>query len=148
MGKYYTMEKVVLRFNSRAILKGQLSDFSPESNRLSFKETSAKDKISIDIQELKAIFFVKSFKGKINYREHKTYTARSTRNKKVFVKFKDGESLTGYLEGPIPWEKGFFLSGKKTKLKGFFVLPTDKGSNNSKIFIINSSVRDVTLVPF
>lgn len=141
------MEKVVLRFNSGATLKGQLLDFSPKSDRLCFKETSAKDKINIDIQELKAIFFVKSFKGSINYKEHKAYTARNTRNKKIFVKFKDGESLIGYLEGPIPWEKGFFLSDKKMKLKGFFILPTDKGSNNSKIFIINSSVQDVTVVP-
>ncbi len=142
------MEKVVLRFNRGDILRGQLLGFSPESDRLLFKETPEKDKISIDTHELKAILFVKSFKGNINYREHKAYTATSTHNKKVFVKFKDGESLTGYLEGPIPWEKGFFLSGKEVKLKGFFVLPADKGSNNSKIFIINSSVREVTVVPF
>jgi len=141
------MEKVVLRFNSGALLKGQLLDFSPERDRLVFKKTSAKGKVSINIQELKAIFFVKSYKGKSNYQEQKAYTARDTYNKKVFVKFKDGESLTGYLEGPIPWEKGFFLSSKKMKLKGFFILPTDKDSNNSKIFIINSSVRDVTVVP-
>jgi small nuclear ribonucleoprotein (snRNP)-like protein len=142
------MEKVVLRFNSGATLKGKLLDFSLKSESLFFKKISEKDKTVIDIKELKAIFFVKSFKGNINYREHKAYTATSTRNKKIFVKFKDGESLTGYLEGPIPWEKGFFLSGKEVKLKGFFVLPADKGSNNSKIFIINSSVRDVTVVPF
>jgi hypothetical protein len=141
------MEKVVFRFNSGAILKGQLLDFSPESDSLSFKETSAKDKISIDIQELKAIFFVRSFKGKLNYRERKGYTARNTHNKKIFVKFKDGEFLTGYLEGSVPWEKGFFLSSEKMELKGFFILPTDKDSNNIKIFIVNSSVRDVTVVP-
>lgn len=141
------MEKVVLRFNSRAILKGKLLDFSPESDNLSFKETSAKDKISIGIQELKAIFFVKSFKGKLNYRERKAYTVRNTHNKKIFVKFKDGEFLTGYLEGSVPWEKGFFLSSEKMKLKGFFILPTDKDSNNIKIFIVNSSVKDVTVVP-
>jgi small nuclear ribonucleoprotein (snRNP)-like protein len=141
------MEKVVLRFKRGDILRGQLLGFSPESDRLLFKETPAKDKISIDTHELKAIFFVKSFKGKLNYRERKAYTARNTHNKKVFVKFKDGESLTGYLEGSVPWEKGFFLSSKKMKLKGFFILPTDKDSNNIKIFIVNSSVRDVTVVP-
>jgi small nuclear ribonucleoprotein (snRNP)-like protein len=141
------MEKVVLRFNSGATLKGKLLDFSLKSESLFFKKISEKDKTVIDIKELKAIFFVKSFKGKLNYRERKTYTARNTHNKKVFVKFKDGESLTGYLEGSVPWEKGFFLSSEKMKLKGFFILPTDKDSNNIKIFIVNSSVRDVTVVP-
>lgn len=68
----------------------------------------------------------------------------NTRLKRVFVKFKDGESLTGYIEGEMPWQKGFFLeSGRK---KGFFLLPTDTESNNIKIFIIASFVRDVTLV--
>lgn len=38
------------------------------------------------------------------------------------MKFKDGESLTGYIEGEVPWEKGFFLESGKKKASSCFLL--------------------------
>jgi hypothetical protein len=64
----------------------------------------------------------------------------------VFVKFRDGESLLGFLEGDFPWEKGFFLSRQDKGLKGFFLLPVDEDANNIKVFVVSSSVVDVTVV--
>ncbi|MFN3740207.1 MAG: DUF6982 domain-containing protein [Thermodesulfovibrionales bacterium] len=137
------MDKVVLRFSGGEVLKGYLEHFSPDDEIVSINEISGERK-SVNINELKAIFFVKTFEGKKDYNERKAFSGVNTRLKRVFVKFKDGESLTGYIEGELPWQKGFFLeSGRK---KGFFLLPTDSESNNIKIFVIASFVRDVTLV--
>jgi len=141
------MDKVVLHFIGGSILKGRLLNFSPLKDSLSLKEASSNKKVDVDLRQLKAIFFVKSFKGDYKHKEQKAYTARKIYNKKIFVKFNDAESLVGYLDGPIPWDKGFFLSDKKMKLKGFLLFPTDRESNNSVIFVINSAVSAVTVVP-
>ncbi len=137
------MNKVVLRFSDGKVLKGYLEHFSPDNEIVNINEISGERK-SVNINELKAIFFVKTFEGKKDYNERKAFSGVNKRLKRVFVKFKDGESLTGYIEGEMPWQKGFFLeSGKKG---GFFLLPTDNESNNIKIFVIASFVKDVTLV--
>jgi len=88
---------------------------------------------------------VKTFKGDREYHERKLYGLTKAKGKRVIVKFKDGELLTGFLEGPIPWKKGYFLDHPDPSQKGFFILPTDEGSNNIKIFVINSSIEEVVV---
>ncbi|MCX7793820.1 MAG: hypothetical protein N2257_05390 [Thermodesulfovibrionales bacterium] len=137
------MDRVVLRFSDGRVLKGYLESFSADKDTVSIQDLSG-DKKNVNINELKAIFFVKTFEGRQDYNERKAFTGINMRLKRVFIKFKDGESLTGYVEGDMPWEKGFFLeSGKK---KGFFLIPTDGDSNNIKVFVVASFVRDVTLI--
>jgi len=53
----------------------------------------------------------------------------------------------GFLEGDVPWEKGFFLSKRGSNRKGFFLLPVDEDTNNIKVFVVSSSVDAVTVVP-
>ncbi len=65
----------------------------------------------------------------------------------MFVRFKDGESMIGYLEGDMPWEKGFFISKPDEKKAVFFLMPADEGSNNIKVFVIGASVKDITAIP-
>jgi hypothetical protein len=57
------------------------------------------------------------------------------------VRFKDGERLSGYLEGDVPWQRGFFLESKKD---GFFIIPSDDQTNNIKVFVVSTSVTNVT----
>jgi len=49
-----------------------------------------------------------------------------------------------YIEGGVPWEKGFFLEPQKGP--GFFLIPVDHNSNNIKVFVVASSVWDVTVM--
>jgi hypothetical protein len=63
------------------------------------------------------------------------------------VKFRDGESMVGFLDGELPWDKGFFLSKQENGRKGFFLLPADTEGNNVRVFVVSSSVDDVTVVP-
>lgn len=140
-------EKVVIRFNNGRVLKGYLKEFFQDSPAILFEEAGKKEFYAISVRELKAIFFVKTFEGKNGYKEKKKYGERKQAGKKIFVKFKDGESFVGYLSGDMPWDKGFFLSKPDDKRTGFFIVPADEESNNEKAYIIKSSVKDVLALP-
>jgi small nuclear ribonucleoprotein (snRNP)-like protein len=139
-------EKVVVRLNDGGLLKGYLRDFSPALPELSFEEDGTAGTRPVKLEDVKAVFFVKSFEGDRGYREKKSYGYTPVKGQRVFVKFNDGESLVGFLEGDVPWEKGFFLSRQRS-LKGFYLLPADEDANNTKIFVVASSVDDATVVP-
>ncbi len=140
-------EKSVVRFTDGRMLKGYLGDFSPDKEEVALLEVDTGKVHMLRVNDMKAVFFVKSFEGDFDYREKKSYGKRKPTGNRVFVKFKDGERLVGFLEGRVPWEKGFFLSNKENDGKGFFLLPVDEDTNNIKVFVISSSVDDVTVVP-
>ncbi len=140
-------EKSVVRFTDGSILKGYLGDFSPDKEEVALLDVGTGKVRTLRVDDMKAVFFVKSFEGDFDYREKKSYGIRKPTGNRVFVKFKDGERLVGFLDGGVPWEKGFFLSNKENGGKGFFLLPVDEDTNNIKVFVISSSVDDVTVVP-
>ena len=141
-------EKAVLRFLDGTILKGYLEGFTEEGEVITLRAVGAKTRTTVDTNGLKAIFFVKTFEGDRQYSEKKSYGIRKAKGRRTFVKFKDGEDMVGFIEGKVPWEKGFFLSVQRTiKLKGFYLLPADDGSNNNRVFVFAGAVRDVTIVP-
>jgi len=140
-------EKVVMRFNDGSLLKGYLGGFSQDSQEVSFEELGRDNVRYIPVQELKAIFFVKTFEGDKEYREKKRYGLRKREGRKIFIRFKDGESMVGHLQGDMPWDKGFFLSRPDEKKTGFFLVPVDEESNNIKVFVVRSSVKDITALP-
>jgi len=140
-------DKVVLRFTDGKLLKGYLKEFSQDSHKVLFKKLDGKKDQSIPIPKLKAIFFVKTFDGDSKYVEKKIYGIRRSEGKKIFVKFNDNESMIGYLQGGVPWNKGFFLSNPDKEKKGFFLVPVDEDSNNIKVFVVGSSVKDITAIP-
>jgi len=140
-------DTVVLRFNDGKVLKGYLKGFSQESQEVMFEELGKTNASAIPVREMKAIFFVKTFEGDNTRREIKRYGLGQNKGKKIFVKFKDEESVIGYLHEDVPWDKGFFLSRPDNKKTGFFLIPVDEDSNNIKIFVIRSSVKDITAVP-
>lgn len=132
-------EKVVLNFLDRRIMKGHMEEFSPQDNRIVLLDHTSQ-KHTISLNELKAVFFVKTFEGNKGHKESKSF-AGSSSGKRVLVRFKDSETLVGYLEGDVPWKKGFFL---ETKKGGFYLKPVDSRSNNYKVFVVSTSVEEVT----
>jgi len=133
-------QKVILRFLDGRIIKGYIGEFAPLSNHISVADESLNEQ-NIQLDELKAIFYVKSFEGNKDYSEKKSFTKTSQKGNKILVRFKDGERLTGYLEGDVPWQRGFFLESRKG---GFFIIPSDDQTNNIKVFVISTSVTNVT----
>lgn len=136
-------EKVVIRYLDGRIVKGHVLGFSPSDKEIIIEDLSS-EKRSVNIEDLKAVFFVRTFEGDRNRVETKSFLGTVPRGKRVFVRFKDGEAMTGYAEGEIPWQKGFFLESSKST--GFFLTPVDSHSNNIKVFIIAKAVRDVTVM--
>jgi len=141
------MEKVVTRLIDGKVLKGYIKEFSPEQSKVSIEEELTGDMHPVKIGDVKAVFFVRSFEGDHEHKERKSYGIAKVKGQRVFVKFRDGEGLVGFLEGDVPWEKGFFLSKQGSARKGFFLLPVDEDTNNIKVFVVSSSVDAVTVVP-
>jgi Family of unknown function (DUF6982) len=124
--------KLVARFEDGTILKGYNRDFDmtrPSFALLSSPEEGA-DHVSVPLIGLKAVFFVRDFEGKSEYRERKTFVGQ-TLGRRVHLTFKDGEMIIGTTQG--------YRAGGA----GFFVTPADPRANNVRIFIVSSAVRQV-----
>lgn len=139
-------ERIVARFSDGRVLKGYTSGFTAESDFFLLNEAGSGKEHRVAVADLKALFFIKSFEGNKTYREKKAFGASTHDGHKVYVKFNDQESLVGFVEGEIPWDKGFFISGDAGKAKGFFLIPVDRDSNNVKVFVVGTSVEDVTVM--
>jgi hypothetical protein len=127
------LNKVVVAFLDGHRSRGCVYDFSPLKDmfRLVAESDSPQQKgAEIDLKDLKAIFFVKDFKGDSRYKESKKVEDGKP-GRKVEVTFFDGEKIVGTTQGYNP------------KQKGFFVYPADNKSNSLRIFVVNWNVRDV-----
>jgi hypothetical protein len=136
-------QKVILRFADGKMLKGIIKDLKLSEDAL-FIEDESSAQLKVRLKELKAIFFVRRFEGNPEHQEKKSFTGSRPGSKRVFVKFKDGESMMGFVEGELPWRTGFFLESMKDK--GFYIVPVDEASNNIKILVVTSAVRDVATI--
>ena len=84
--------------------------------------------------ELKAVFFVKSLegrKGPLSPKELLEERSEPAGPIKVKITFLDGETLVGTTHGYT------------VEREGFFVVPLEKDSNNLRIFIISSAVKQI-----
>jgi hypothetical protein len=128
--------KLVVRYLDGRVLKGHTLDFS--SNKDSFHVLLLDDpKTSVEVRlaQIKAVFFVKDFMGQREYDERQEFDGSHTIiGKKIQVTFADGEVLTGTSEVYMPNRKGFIL------------FPVDRKSNAEKVFVANSSVKEVKFV--
>ncbi len=92
--------------------------------------------VRIPLKDLKAIFFVRDFEG------GETVPPLRGRNgavigKAIEVEFADGEVVIGKTLTYQGDEKG----------QGFFIIPLNPRDNNERIFVINSSVKQITEIP-
>jgi hypothetical protein len=134
-------KKVILRFIDGKMLKGYIQDLKIAEEYL-YLEDESSHQLKVRLKELKAIFYVKKFEGERGYQEKKVFTDTRPDAERVFVKFKDGETIIGNMEGVIPWQKGFFLESMKEK--AFTIVPVDASSNNTKILVVTTAVKDVS----
>jgi hypothetical protein len=126
--------KVVLRFLDGRVVKGYTQDFNQTRPSFHFQrntpENSSNNSILIEVKDLKALFFVKTFEGDKEYDERKQFIiGELAQGRKVEVTFVDGEIIQGSTVGYDPQRPGFFL------------LPVDKRSNNIRIFVVTAAVK-------
>lgn len=125
--------KIVLHFKDGKIEKGTTTDFSPRYPSFHILNLQGVSN-QVDISQLKAIFFVRDFGGKMDKVEKKVFPSKRLPGKKVQVKFTDNEVLLGYTQGYDPRRTGFFL------------LPVDPESNNERIFVVLSAVEYIQIL--
>lgn len=131
--------KVVAHYKDKRVLKGSTEDFDPSCSALLLvPQGVARTKaVRVELEELKALFFVRALEGNPGYEERKVPTAtRKPLGRLLRITFLDGETLVGSTLEYDP------------QAVGFSVYPIDLKSNNTRVFVINSAVRRVTDVAF
>lgn len=130
--------RVVVHFLGGKLAKGYTYDFN--QNRDTFHVYDAPDQVEegaiVYHDELKALFFVKTFEGNPGY-EDPIFSEENVKKlvgMKLKVLFKDGEVMFATTFGYSPARKGFF------------VYPIDKNCNNNKVYVITSSTTSVEIV--
>jgi hypothetical protein len=125
--------KIVARFADGRIKKGYTWDFSPNKRIFHIaidNDGQHTEMEQLDLADLKAVYFVKTFAGTPGYVERKEFAdGDSPKGPKVEVTFADGEILQGS------------VLRYKTQETGFFLFPVDPKSNNLAIFAVNAAVE-------
>jgi len=127
------MYKVVAKKKDGTLIKGITVDFLPDKKSFHVN-ISPTEVVEIDVGELKAIFFVKKLEGDRLYHDSKNSINNPPKQmlgKRITVTFHDGEIM-----------EGFSHSLHMDRL-GFLMVPIDKGSNNDRIFVVFSFVKNI-----
>jgi hypothetical protein len=129
--------KVALRFKDGRVLKGSTRDFVPGKAAFHLNSDASSMATEVRTEDLKAVFFVKDFQGRPQYSESKGFpeSLPTSKGRKIAVLFTDGELLTGY------------TLAYDSKRQGFFMLPSDERSNNERIYVVRSAVKDLGFGP-
>lgn len=124
--------KVVIQLKNGTVRKGITNDFLPNKARFHFTCTDGSTE-AVDVDTLKALFFVKDIEGNKDYKE--TYNdIIQGGGRKIRVEFADGEVIVGFVLGYSPDRPGFIMS------------PADCNGNNNRIFVVKSATRNVEFI--
>lgn len=140
--KGLVVNKVVAKYIDGRMAKGSTLDFDPTKSafHLDCIETNEEKgdfgMREVMMSDLKAVFFVKDFAGRPGYEEREEFMPQDERRgEKIGIRFQDGEKIYAF-------SKGF-----DQDRQGFFVNPVDPESNNIRIFIVSSTVRNIEVIP-
>jgi hypothetical protein len=124
---------VVARYRDGRTVKGTTQDFVPARTRFHifpYGDRSGRA-VVVDYSELKAVFFVKSYDGNPDHDEEYSFERAKGHGRKAVVMFDDREMIAGYTMGYHP------------DRPGFFIVPAEPDSNNSRVFVINAAVKTI-----
>lgn len=126
--------RIVARFADGRMLKGTTQDFTPGKDAFHvIGSEGGSQPVRVDVEQLKAVFFVKSLVGNSAYAEVKDFGG-PTAGRKVQVTFIDGEVLVGSTEVHEPDRPGFFM------------VPADPRSNNDRVYVVTRAVQAVSFL--
>jgi hypothetical protein len=92
--------------------------------------------ISIDLREIKVVYFVREF-GELDTTTRKTFTTRPrTEGLWVRLRFKDGESIEGMMPNDL-------ISAMP---EGYLVNPPDLRSNIQRMFVPRTALESLTVL--
>lgn len=139
------LQKVVIHYQDGKILKGFLHPFqlTDEETMFSKEDKTGSENLKIPLRNLKAIYYVKDHQGDKDFKEKKRFGLAASKGRKVMVKFKDRELVCGYVTETLPWVLGKFHPEPDVSRFGFFLIPADPESNNLKIFVVVSALKEI-----
>ena len=125
--------KIVVRYQNGKILKGYTQNFFPNKPvfHVNLLDASGSgDLFEVNIEALKAVFFVQDFTGNAKHVERKKLAPGDRPQGRLMeVTCKDGEVMVGTTTGYDP------------KRPAFFLFPIDPSANNVRVFMVTSAVR-------
>ncbi len=143
-GEIFFEDKVVAHFKDGRVVKGHTRDFSPARDSFTLNPyTGSGSPVAVFLDELKAVFHVRTFEGNPNHPRQKDevgdideerFAKVMADGRKVAIQFQDGERLWGYAES----------FGEEDP--GFFFFPTDPADNNLRIYVLKSSLREMVFL--
>lgn len=126
-------EKVVAHYQDGRTLRGTTQDFRPEAEAFHLLPSEGGGiPTTVRLSDLKALFYVKDYGYLRRQVERSRRFADRGPGQKTIIEFKDGERLWGFTEEYTPGGHGFFFT------------PADPEENNVRIFVINTSVKQIT----
>lgn len=127
--------RVVVRYADGRVSKGFTFDFLP--NKESFHLVDAEDErkvTAVSANELKAVFFVKSFAGNKNRKSVPPVRWGRAGGHRLKITFRDGEVVYGTTTAYTPGRRGFFI------------VPADEGENNERAYVFTDSTVSVDVL--
>lgn len=124
--------KVVAQFKDKTVMKGKTFNFSQNREVFHLHRLDGKT-VDIQLEDLKAVFFVKDYRGDKNHHYLYTDTVEGG-GTKIEIQFFDGERVKGNAHS--------YHHGRR----GFFITPADINGNNSRIFVITSAAKEIIYI--
>jgi uncharacterized protein DUF6982 len=126
-------DKVVAHFKDGKTQRGYTQDFQPEGELFHLLPSEGGGiPTTIRLDDLKALFYVKDYgAARRQVDRTKRFGVAAPPGQKTVVEFKDGEKLWGFTEE------------YSANSRGFYFIPADPQENNTRIFIVNSSVKQI-----
>ncbi len=129
-------DKVVAHFRDGKTRRGYTQDFRPDADTFHLLPSEGGGiPTTIKLEDLKALFYVRDYGAMRRQVDRaRRFGEAEPRGQKTIVEFKDGEKIWGYAESYAPDSRGFYF------------IPADPAENNTRIFIVNSSVKQIKFV--
>lgn len=126
--------QMVVKFLDGPVIKGFGEFISPGEMVLEIQDLHNEIHF-VDLARVKAVFYVYSFEGMKtdHFHEKKRETKTFASGEKVRITFVDGEEIIGVMTNPET------AKGKK----GFYITPTEEGSNNYRVYANGAAVNGV-----
>lgn len=128
--------KVIARYLDGRVLKGSMMDVSPNRPICHLRETDGV-MTQVRMDEIKALFFVKSLDGNpthVEGQEIEPVDPRLRGSQLIEVTFGDGEKVRGLCMRYPPISTCFFL------------VPVDSASNNVRVLVNGAALQSIALV--
>ena len=123
--------RAVAHMRDGTLIRGRTDDFRPGCEVFTVSTMPDRGKVRVPVSELKAVFFVRSFTGDPNHVQSNVFEDGTRVGRRVWVVFADGEELAGR------------VLSTKSNHDGFFLFPSDPGSNLERAWIVMSNTRKV-----